>query len=122
MAPSRDKISSLNHGVYNNLVVFIKFNGDSDFKTTQTEIDSMFNYNGYYDISMNNYFKKATYNQLSMKSYCYPKAEGDKLMAYEDMYSRNYYRPYNAVTNPDGYNEHNRGNFNIPYCALRAVR
>lgn len=110
VSKNRD-LSGLNHGVYNNLVVFIKFNGDSDFNTTQTEIDSMFNYNGYYDISMNNYFKKATYNQLAMNSYCYPKADGDKVLAYEDIYPRNYYMPYNATTNPDGYKaeENERG-------------
>lgn len=95
----------LNHGVYNNLVIFIKFKGDGEFKTTQTEIDSMFNYDGYYDISMNNYFKKATYNQLSMKSYCYPIADGDRVLAYEDIYPRNYYQPYNPTTNPEGYTD-----------------
>ena len=94
---------NLNHGVYNNIVVFIKFKGDGEFKTTKTEIDSMFNYDGYYDISMNNYFKKATYNQLSMKSYCYPEADGDRLLAYEDIYPKNYYQPYNPTTNPEGY-------------------
>lgn len=93
----------LNHGVYNNLVVFIKFKGDADLTTTKTEIDSMFNYDGYYDISMNNYFKKATYNQLSMVSHCYPLPEGDKVIAYEDIYPRNYYQPYNPTTNPEGY-------------------
>lgn len=95
--------NDLNHGVYNNLVIFIKFKGDNDFTTTKTEIDSMFNYNGYYDISMNNYFKKATYNQLSMVSYCYPLPEDDKVIAYEDIYPRNYYQPYNETTNPEGY-------------------
>lgn len=104
VSKNRD-LSGLNHGIYNNIVVFIKFNGDSDFRTTQTEIDSMFNYNGYYDISMNNYFKKATYNQLAMNSYCYPKADGDKVLAYEDIYPRKYYMPYNEKTNPDGYKE-----------------
>lgn len=99
---------NLNHGVYNNIVIFIKFKGDGEFKTTKTEIDSMFNYNGYYDISMNNYFAKATYNQLSMMSYCYPAADGDKLLAYEDIYERNYYRPYNETTNPIGYLEEER--------------
>lgn len=108
ITPTRDLVG-LNHGVYNNLVVFIKFKGDDDFKTSQTKIDSMFNYNGYYDISMNNYFKKATYNQLSMESYCYPKADGDKILAYEDIYTRNYYRPYNKTSNPDGYKENDRG-------------
>lgn len=100
--------SNLNHGQYNNIVVFIKFKGDNDFRTTKTEIDSMFNDNGYYDISMNNYFKKATYNQLSMVSYCYPKADGNKILAYEDIYPRNYYTPYNATSNPDGYVEEDR--------------
>lgn len=101
--------SGLNHGTYNNLVVFIKFNGDSDFTTPKSEIDSMLNNKGYYDISMNNYFKKITYNQLSMNSYCYPKSDSDKILAYEDIYPRNYYRPYNATSNPDGYKENERG-------------
>ena len=101
---SRDRDDAvLNHGTYNNIVVFIKFKGDKDLTTTRTEIDSMFNYNGYYDISMNNYFKKATYNQLSMVSYCYPQPEGNKIIAYEDIYPRNYYQPYNETTNPEGY-------------------
>lgn len=108
VSQNRDLIG-LNHGTYNNLVVFIKFKGDDDFRTTQTKIDSMFNKNGYYDISMNNYFKKATYNQLSMVSYCYPKADDDKVLAYEDIYPRNYYRPYNATVNPEGYKDEDRG-------------
>ena len=93
----------LNKGVFNNLVVFIKFKGDSDMTTTASEIDSMLNHNGYHDISMNNYFKKNTYNQLSMISYCYPQPQGDKIIAYEDIYPKNYYQPYNATTNPEGY-------------------
>lgn len=108
VTPMRDH-AGLNHGVYNNLVVFIKFKEDADFKTTQAKIDSMFNNNGYYDISMNNYFRKATYDQLAMRSYCYPKSDGEKLLSYEDIYPRNYYRPYNAKSNPDGYQPEERG-------------
>ena len=93
----------LNHGVYNNIVVFIKFKGDADMTTSASTMESMFNANGYYDISMNNYFKKATYNQLSMVSHYYPMPEGDKIIAYEDIYPRNYYQPYNPTTNPEGY-------------------
>lgn len=93
----------LNHGVYNNIVVFIKFKGDADMTTSASTMESMFNANGYYDISMNNYFKKATYNQLSMVSHYFPMPEGDKVIAYEDIYPRNYYQPYNPTTNPEGY-------------------
>jgi M6 family metalloprotease-like protein len=103
ISSTRSDLIGLNHGVYNNLVVFIKFKGDADFSTSKAEIDSMFNHNGYHAISMNNYYKKATYNQLAMNSYCYPKADGNKVMAYEDIYPRNYYIPYNETTNPNGY-------------------
>lgn len=105
----RRELVGLNHGVFNNLVIFVKFKGDEDFKTTHAEMDSMFNGNGYYDISMNNYFQKNTYNQLSMKSYFYPKPDNDKVLAYEDIYPRSYYLPYNATTNPDGYKADERG-------------
>ena len=101
--PETRDSKNLNHGVYNNLVVFIKFKGDNDLSTTTTKLNEMFNNDGYYDISMNNYYKKATYNQLSMASYYYPMPEGDKVLAYEDIYPRNYYQPYNEVTNPEGY-------------------
>lgn len=93
----------LNHGNYNNIVVFIKFKGDKDFSTTTTKLESMFNSDGRYDVSMNNYFKNATYNQLSMDSYYFPVPDGDIVLSYEDIYPRNYYQPYNEVTNPEGY-------------------
>lgn len=93
----------LNHGNYNNIVVFIKFKGDNDLSTTTTKLESMFNNGGRYDISMNNFFKNMTYNQLSMDSYYYPMPEGEKVLAYEDIYPRNYYQPYNPTTNPEGY-------------------
>ena len=112
---------NLNHGVYNNLVVFIKFRGDTDLTTTKTEIDSMFNNDGYYDISMNNYFKKATYNQLSMKSYCYPEPEGDMIIAYEDIYPRNYFQPYNPTTNPEGYTDQAEREFPLLKRAIEYV-
>ena len=109
MAMHVNRANNLNHGVYNNLIVYIKFKGDEDLKTTPAEMDSMFNNNGYYDISMNNYFKKMTYNQLSMVSYDFPQPQDGKIVAYEDIYPRNHYTPYNATTNPDGYKEEERG-------------
>lgn len=113
--------SNLNHGAYNNIVVFIKFNGDADMTTTTTQIESMLNGNGYYDNSMNNYFKKMTYNQLSMKSYCYPQPDGDQIIAYEDIYPRNYYQPYNAATNPEGYTNQGEREFPLLRRAIEAI-
>lgn len=111
----------LNHGVYNNIVVFIKFKGDADMTTSASTMESMFNANGYYDISMNNYFKKATYNQLSMVSHYYPLPEGDKVIAYEDIYPRNYYQPYNPVTNPDGYTDQAEREFPLLKRAIESI-
>lgn len=119
--PEARNSHDLNHGVYNNLVVFIKFKGDNDLNTTKTEIDSMFNYDGYYDISMNNYFKKATYNQLSMMSYYYPLPEGNKILAYEDIYPRNYYQPYNETTNPEGYTNQAEREFPLLKRAIESI-
>ena len=98
--------NNLNHGVYNNVVVYIKFNGDADLTTTKTKIESMLNGDGYFDVSMNNYYKKMTYNQLSMQSYSFPEPDGEQLLAYEDIYPREYYLPYNETSNPTGYTDH----------------
>lgn len=117
----RGDTRNLNHGVYNNLIVYIKFQGDEDLTTTKTEIDSMFNNDGYYDISMNNYFKKATYNQLSMRSYSYPEPDGDKILAYEDIYPRNYYQPYHPVTNPEGYTDQGEREFPLLKRAIEYI-
>lgn len=114
-------VKNLNHGMYNNLIVYIKFQGDEDMTTTKTEIDSMFNNDGYYDISMNNYFKKATYNQLSMRSYSFPEPEGDKIIAYEDIYPRNYYQPYNPTTNPEGYHDQAEREFPLLKRAIESI-
>ena len=98
--------SSLNHGVYNNLAVFIKFKGDNDLTTTTSNIELMLNGDGYFDVSMNNYYKKMTYNKLAMHSYLFPEPDEEQLLAYEDIYPREYYLPYNETTNPTGYVDH----------------
>ena len=41
MAMHVNRANNLNHGVYNNLIVYIKFKGDEDLKTTPAEMDSM---------------------------------------------------------------------------------
>lgn len=111
----------LNHGNYNNLVVFIKFKGDADFGTTTSKLEEMFNNGGRYDVSMNNYFKNMTYNQLSMDSYYYPIPEGDKVLAYEDIYPRNYYQPYNPTTNPEGYTNQAEREFPLLKRAIESI-
>ena len=95
----------LNHGRYNNLVVFIRFAGDTYHTTTFSTVDSMFNANNYESVSMHNYFHHASYNQLDLHSYFYPEPDGETILSYEDDYPKEYYMPYDPVTNPLGYQD-----------------
>lgn len=98
----------LNKGEYNNLIIYIRFQGDAELNTTKTEIDSMFNNTNHNAVSMYNYFKHASYNQLFIQSYSVPEPTGEQLISYEDIHPRAYYQPYNQVSNPIGYQEHER--------------
>ena len=95
----------LNHGRYNNLVVFIRFAGDTYHSTPYSAVDSMFNANHYESVSLHNYFHHASYNQLDLHSYLYPHPDGETILSYEDIYPKEYYMPYDSVTNPIGYQD-----------------
>ena len=95
----------LNHGRYNNLVVFIRFAGDTYHSTPYSAVDSMFNANHYESVSLRNYFHHASYNQLDLHSYLYPHPDGETILSYEDIYPKEYYMPYDSVTNPIGYQD-----------------
>ena len=94
-----------NHGRINNLVVFIRFAGDSYHTTPFSAVDSMFNANNYESVSMRNYFHHASFNQLDIQSYLYPLPDGETILSYEDDYPKEYYMPYDPDTNPMGYHE-----------------
>ena len=101
----RPKNREVNHGIYNNLVVFIRFAGDTYHTTPFSTVDSMFNASNYESISLHNYFHHASYNQLDLRSYCYPEPNGETILSYEDIYPKEYYMPYDPVTNPMGYQD-----------------
>ena len=98
----------INHGRYNNLVVFIRFAGDSYHSTTASTVDSMFNAARYESISLRNFYHRSTYNQLDLRSYFYPVPEGETILSYEDIHPKQYYQPYDATTNPIGYHDEDR--------------
>lgn len=99
-----------NHGNFNNLVIFIHLAGDEPFQQSYSQVNRMFNdssttTNGYYN-SMYNYFKINTYNQLFVRSYLVPQSADNVIVAYEDIYPRDYYMPW-SESNPMGYNDDN---------------
>ncbi len=93
-----------NHGTINNLVVFIRFSGESNLSTSFSTVDNMFNDSTTITAnSMYNFFKVTSYQNLFVSSTYYPAPSGNTILSYQDIYTRDYYSPYHAVTNPDGY-------------------
>lgn len=103
----RPRDRELNHGRYNNLVVFIRFAGDTYHSTSYATVDSMFNAANYESISLHNYYHHISYNQLDLRSFFYPEPDGQTLLSYEDIHPKQYYQPYDASTNPIGYQDAN---------------
>ncbi len=93
-------------GTINNLIVFIRFSGESEFTDAVSLYDSQCNTSA---SSMENYYKEASYNALTISTTFYPLPPGSTVVSYQDANSRAYYQPYDATTNPAGYTGGNHG-------------
>lgn len=89
-------------GVINNLVVFIRFSGESEFPDVTTTYTTMLNSATVGANSLRNYFREVSYNTLTVNSSLFP-TPGTTIVSYQDVQSRGYYQPYNLSTNPIGY-------------------
>lgn len=98
----------LNHGLYNNLVVFIRFAGDTYHNTPFSTVEEMFNGANYDANSLHNYYHHTSYNQLDLWSHFYPQPDGETVLSYEDIYPKQYYQPYDPITNSIGYLDEER--------------
>jgi len=87
-------------GTINNLVVFIRFSGESEFSDTVSLYDTQFNTSV---SSMDNYFQEASYGALATSTTFYPPSSEPTVVSYQDSQPRAYYQPYNVVTNLIGY-------------------
>lgn len=88
-------------GEFNNLVIFIKFADDPDFVTPITVYDEIFNNPD--GNSMKRFFYEASYSQLNVDSSFYPPPDGNTILCYTDIYTRNYFQ-IQSTANPKGYN------------------
>jgi len=101
-------------GMVCNLVIFIRFADQPEF------LNNAFNtFTNYYLADEDNassvfkYYYDASFGNLFMISHFFPFPENDLIVSFQDEYPRNYYMPYNAATNPNGYttgNENSRKN------------
>ena len=98
-----------NTGTINNLVVFIRFSDESEFTDLISTYDDMFNNSTANVNSMYNYFKETSYSKLFITSHFYPQPPSTTVLSYQDTNPRAYYQPYNAITNPIGYQGGNNG-------------
>ncbi len=94
-------------GTINNLVVYIRFSDQTEFTDLSTFYNNMFNSVGANVNSLRNYFNETSYGQLTVSSTFYPAAFGSTVVSYLDGHPRDYYRPYNATSNPSGYQNDN---------------
>jgi len=88
-------------GTYNNMVIYIKFSDQSEFpSTSRVAYDLMLNSET--TASVRHYYREISYNNVDMVSYHMPGGVTSTI-SYTDINPRDYYRPYNASTNPTGY-------------------
>lgn len=91
-------------GTITNLVLFIRFSGETEFTNPLSHYTDMFDSAAPGVSSMRNYFLEASYTALTVGSNFYP-TPAPNVVSYQDANPRDYYRPYNAVTNPIGYTD-----------------
>ncbi|MDR0927752.1 MAG: Ig-like domain-containing protein, partial [Ignavibacteria bacterium] len=85
----------------NNIVVFVKWVEGVDFIVPIQHYIENFNT---HICSMRNYYKEISFDKLDVTSFfCPPQQDIGNVVCVIVEHSRNYYLPYNAVSNPDGY-------------------
>lgn len=90
-------------GTINNLVVFIRFAGESEFTDATTTYTNMLNDSTAGANSMVNYYTEVSYSTLTVDSTVYPTPPGSTIVSFQDSHTRGYFQPYNVATNPIGY-------------------
>jgi M6 family metalloprotease-like protein len=88
-----------------NVVVFIRFADEAEFTQTRSlaHYDALFNAEGDGAVSMRSYFHSASYGQLSVRTSFFPVGGGGYVTSFQAAQPRAHYMPYDATTNPAGY-------------------
>ena len=88
-----------------NIVVFIRFADEPELTQDRplAAYEALFNADGDGAMSMRSYFKAASYGQLTVRTSFFP-ATGNPLVAsYQAQQPRAHFMPFDATTNPGGY-------------------
>lgn len=87
-----------------NLVVFVRFADDTEITHPFAEIDSMFNGRTEGYLSVSNFYKTLTYNNIDYRTVYTNNVVEGSIVSYQDPYPRGYFMPY-SESNPIGYAE-----------------
>jgi M6 family metalloprotease-like protein len=94
--------SAITSGTLTNLVVFIRFSGETEFTNPLSKYTDMLNSSAVGEDSLYNYYWEVSYNTLTINSPLFP-IPATTVISYQDTHPRSYFQPYNAVSNPGGY-------------------
>ncbi|MFZ4520087.1 MAG: M6 family metalloprotease domain-containing protein [Bacteroidales bacterium] len=89
-------------GIMNNVAIYIRFNDDVEFATTRQVYDNKFNFPT--GNSLKAFYNEVSYTTFTISTSHYPECALTTNLSYQDTHNRNYFEPYNATTNPGGYN------------------
>ncbi len=93
-------------GTVNNINIFIRFADEAEFATPRYIMDEPFNKPD--GPSLKHYYDEISYSLVEVLTHHFPVCDMSTNLSYQDQYPRSYYQPYNAQTNPNGYNEGNQ--------------
>lgn len=105
LANSNQRTSSI--GTINNVFIFIRFLGQSEYTTSVSSYETMCN--STVSESMHGYFLADSNNQLNVNATFSPNPVGGIVRSFQDGHNRGYFSPYNATTNPQGYADEDTG-------------
>ena len=110
-------------GLINNIVIFVRFADEprAAFPDAIAGYERMFNAAEEGANSLYGYFREASYNRVSITSTFYPLST-DSVLSYMDSHTRNYFRKYNAITNPAGYSTDNESRIREQTLLSQAIR
>lgn len=87
-----------------NLIVFVRFAGESEIVRSYDNIDIMYNDQSPTYLSVYNFFDALTYGRIHFNTITTNNIHDGYIVSYQDIHPRNYYQP-RSHTNTIGYNE-----------------
>lgn len=101
----RDDQGGPKTGQFNNLVIFVRFQDQTEFSDPVSRYGDMFNSTEAGANSMTNYYEEVSYGQLSVTTSLFPQSN-TTVLSYQDAEVRGYYSP-RSFTNVAGYDTTN---------------